>query len=90
MASTVRVMSAPGKRSTSDFSPGMTGMARWLVMNSVYIWCMRRVSSMASSFVSCAVWPSCQRNSAVRRKRRVRISQRITFAHWLMSSGRSR
>ena len=34
--------------------------------------------------------PSCHRNSAVRRKRRVRISQRKTFAHWLQRIGRSR
>ena len=34
MASTVRVMSAPGNLSTSDFSPGITGMARCLVMKS--------------------------------------------------------
>ena len=31
--------------------------------------------------------PSCQRNSAVRRNRRVRISQRNTFAHWLHKIG---
>ena len=31
--------------------------------------------------VACAVCPSCQRNSAVRRNSRVRISQRTTFAH---------
>ena len=31
-----------------------------------------------------------QRNSVVRRKRRVRISQRTTLAHWLINSGRSR
>ena len=48
------------------------------------------VSAFASSAVAWAVCPSCQRNSAVRRKSRVRISHRTTFAHWLMSSGRSR
>src|SRR5207248_129064 len=51
---------------------------------------MRRTSSRASSSVRCAVCPSCQRNSVVRRNRRVRISQRTTFAHWLMRIGRSR
>ncbi|KAH8059210.1 synthetase [Aureococcus anophagefferens] len=44
----------------------------------------------ASSRVAWAVWPSCQRNSDDRRKGRVRISQRTTFAHWLIFSGRSR
>ena len=43
-----------------------------------------------SSAVAWAVWPSCQRNSAVRRNRRVRISQRTTLAHWLHRMGRSR
>src|SRR3546814_2729104 len=37
-----------------------------------------------------SVWPSCHRNSEVRRNIRVRISQRTTFAHWLISTGRSR
>ena len=48
------------------------------------------VSSTASGSVACAVWPSCHRNSAVRRNIRVRISQRTTLHHWLISSGRSR
>jgi hypothetical protein len=48
------------------------------------------VSTTASSAVAWAVCPSCHRNSAVRRNSRVRISQRTTLAHWLMSSGRSR
>ena len=48
------------------------------------------VSSSASSAVSCAVWPSCQRNSVVRRNSRVTFSQRTTLAHWLMRIGRSR
>src|SRR5499426_2084311 len=51
---------------------------------------MRIVSSCASSSVSCAVWPSCQRNSVVRRNGRVTFSHRTTFAHWLMRIGRSR
>ena len=83
-------MSAPGKRSFSVFSPGMTGIARWSRRNSSYWPWIMRVSAIASSFVSWAVWPSCQRNSAVRRNKRGRISQRITFAHWLIKSGRSR
>jgi hypothetical protein len=35
----------------------------------------------ASWAVAWAVWPSCQRNSLVRRKMRVRISHRTTLAH---------
>ena len=34
MASTVKVFSAPGKRSRAVFSPGMTGIARWFVRKS--------------------------------------------------------
>ena len=45
---------------------------------------------LASASVSCAVCPSCQRNSVVRRNGRVTFSQRTTFAHWLMRIGRSR
>ncbi len=51
---------------------------------------MRIVSSCASSAVRCAVWPSCHKNSVVRRKNEVRFSQRTMLAHWLMSTGRSR
>ena len=51
---------------------------------------MRIVSASASSAVRWAVWPSCQRNSVVRRNSAVRFSQRTTFAHWLISTGRSR
>jgi hypothetical protein len=36
------------------------------------------------------VWPSCQRNSVVRRNGRVTFSQRTTLHHWLRSIGRSR
>src|SRR5678816_4945777 len=48
------------------------------------------VSACASSCVSCAVCPSCHRNSVVRRKGRVTFSHRTTFAHWLIRIGRSR
>ena len=54
--------------------------AKWI--SSAYAW--------ASWRVECAVWPSCQRNSEVRRNRRGRSSQRTTFAHWLIFIGRSR
>ena len=36
------------------------------------------------------MWPSCQRNSVVRRNIRVRNSQRTTLAHWLIRIGKSR
>ena len=49
-----------------------------------------RVEARASSSVACAVCPSCQRNSLVRRKIRGRSSHRTTLAHWLSRSGRSR
>ncbi len=48
------------------------------------------VSASASSAVSWAVCPSCQRNSVVRRNGRVTFSQRTTLAHWLIRIGRSR
>ena len=48
------------------------------------------VSSCASSAVAWMVWPSCHRNSLVRRKGRVLFSQRITLHHWLYFMGRSR
>ena len=44
-----------------------------------------------TSIDACAVWPSCQRNSRVRRKGVGCLnSQRTTEFHWLSSSGRSR
>ena len=48
------------------------------------------VSSWASSGVAWMVWPSCQRNSLVRRNGRVLFSQRITLHHWLYFMGKSR
>ena len=66
------------------------GMAQTLRANSSYTRHIRSVSSTASSLVAWAVWPSCQRNSVVRRNTRGRSSQRTTLAHWLISSGRSR
>ena len=90
IASTVSVFTAPGNRSFSDFSPATTGMASQSRRNDAYTPCINFVSAMASSAVSCAVWPSCQRNSEVRRNKRGRISQRITLAHWLINNGKSR
>src|ERR1035438_5405441 len=57
---------------------------------SAYTSNMRKTSCAASSWVECAVWPSCQRNSVVRRNMRVRSSQRMMLAHWFTSIGRSR
>jgi hypothetical protein len=51
---------------------------------------IRSVSSSPSSAVACRVWPSCQRNSVVRRNGRVTFSQRTMLAHWLIITGRSR
>ena len=82
--------SAPANFSLSLLSPVMTGIAIHSSMNVRYTFSMRIVSSCASSCVVCAVCPSCHRNSSVRRKSRVRISHRTTFAHWLMRMGRSR
>src|SRR4030067_246832 len=49
-----------------------------------------RHPASASSIVRCAVCPSCQRNSAVRRNRRVAFSQLTTLFHCNSSTGRSR
>ena len=56
---------------------------------SAYTSSIRKVSSTASLSVPCAVCPSCHKNSAVRRNKRVRISQRTTLAHWFTRIGRS-
>ena len=90
IASMVYVSSAPAKRSLADFTPLTTGTAIYFSANSAYTFNIRIASSSASSRVACAVWPSCHKNSAVRRNNRVRISQRKTFAHWLQRIGRSR
>ena len=90
MASMVYVSRAPAKRSVSLFTPCSTGTAIHFSANSAYTFSMRRASSSASSRVAWAVWPSCHRNSAVRRNGRVRISHRITLHHWLHIRGRSR
>ena len=91
-ASIVSVSSAPGEtfagRSCAPRSPAAPSTFRQIP-------CRRRSffsasARSASSRVSCAVCPSCHRNSAVRRNRRVRISQRTTLAHWLQRIGRSR
>ena len=66
------------------------GTAITFSAKSAYTSSIRRASSNASSRVACAVCPSCHRNSDVRKKRRVRISQRTTLAHWLHRMGRSR
>ena len=90
MASMVYVFRAPAKRSLADFTPLITGTAIYFSAKSAYTFSIFTASASASSFVAWAVCPSCHRNSAVRRKRRVRISQRNTLAHWLHRMGRSR
>ena len=90
IASMHSVSTAPGKRSPALFSPVKTGSASQSRAKVSYTRRISIVSSRASFSVSCAVWPSCQRNSAVRRKTRGRISHRTTFAHWLIKIGRSR
>ena len=82
--------SAPANFSLSVLRPSRTGIASSLSAKSLYTPSIRSASASASSRVSCAVCPSCHRNSVVRRNSRVTFSQRTTLAHWLMSSGRSR
>ncbi len=79
--SMVYVAFAPAKRSFAVFSPLITGIAKTSLQKSAYTFSIRIVSSCASSAVACAVWPSCQRNSIVRRKGRVVFSQRTTEHH---------
>ena len=81
IASMVIVSRAPAKRSLGLLCPTTTGSARVLRAKSAYTCTISRALSCASWAVAWAVWPSCQRNSAVRRKRRVRISQRTTLHH---------
>ncbi len=90
IASIVYVSRAPAKRSVSLFTPCTTGTAMYFSAKSAYTCSIFCASASASSFVACAVWPSCQRNSDVRRNGRVRISHRMTLHHWLHISGRSR
>ena len=81
-ASIESVSTAPAKRSDALLRPTTTGSissrsaTRWYTERRII-----RVSLHASVFVSCAVWPSCHRNSVVRRKSRGRSSQRTTLHH---------
>ena len=90
IASMVRVSRAPAKRSWALLIPRTTGIAIISLAKSRYTSSMRCTSSWASAWVAWAVCPSCQKNSPVRRNMRVRSSQRMTLAHWLISRGRSR
>ena len=65
----------------------MTGMASSVSQNSLYRARILSVSASPSSAVSWQVWPSCQRNSVVRRNGRVTFSQRTMLAHWLIEHG---
>src|SRR3954451_23475230 len=84
------VRDAPANFSLELLGPSSTGTARTDSENSLYSARIFRVSASASFSVSCAVCPSCHRNSVVRRNGRVTFSQRTMFAHWLMRTGRSR
>jgi hypothetical protein len=92
IASTVRVLVAAGEALLAGSCRPTEHRHGQVLLHEVgvHVEHAMRTSSRASSCVAWAVWPSCHRNSLVRRNIRVRISQRITLAHWLMSSGRSR
>jgi hypothetical protein len=84
------VCTAPGKRSPSLFLPG-EDRQREIVAGEGLVdpqhllgLCARLGLRLVSGV---AFLPE---NSAVRRKTRGRISQRTTFAHWLIKIGRSR
>ena len=66
------------------------GIARWSSNKDLYISTIFNVSTIASFLVACAVCPSCHKNSDVLKNNLVLISQRTTFAHWLIITGRSR
>ena len=85
----VYVRFAPAKDSTADLRPTTTGIAATSSANSAYTLTISIAFASASAPVACAVCPSCHRNSSVRMKGLVRISQRCTFAHWFIRSGRS-
>jgi hypothetical protein len=90
IASIVYERTAPANLSRFDLRPGITGMAASDTAKSVYTSSIWIVSASASSAVACAVWPSCHKNSAVRRNSRVRSSQRTTLFQQLIRMGRSR
>ena len=69
--------------------PLTTETAAAFSANSAYISSICKASLVASSWVLCAVWPSCQRNSEVLRNNRVLISHLTTFAHWFINIGKS-
>ena len=79
-ASIEYVRASPANFSLSLFAPSTTGMAARVSANS-FIAPEAQRSASASSAVSCAVCPSCQRNSVVRRNGRVTFSHRTTLAH---------
>ena len=92
IASQVSVLMAPAKRSLAVLRPTSTGMASTFdhEVRVDLVEDPRGVGARRRPAVAWAVWPSCQRNSLVRRNRRGRSSQRTTLAHWFSSSGRSR
>src|SRR3989338_5455118 len=68
----------------------MTGIAMKFSIKSTYSNSCCITSLSASSFVACAVWPSCHRNSLVLKKSLVTFVSHLTILHhWFMSKGRS-
>mmetsp|Transcript_103338 Transcript_103338/g.316260 ORF Transcript_103338/g.316260 Transcript_103338/m.316260 type:complete len:302 (-) Transcript_103338:643-1548(-) len=88
-ASIVYVSSAPAKRSRSDFRPGNNGKPNCSCASHTYTSRISLACASASSFVAWAVWPSCHKNSALRKKGFVLRSQRMTFTHWFIRIGKS-
>ena len=74
------VSTAPGNRSPGRLAPAEHRDAQDVLGDlAIHLEHAEAPPSVASSAVACAVWPSCQRNSLVRRNSRVRISQRRTL-----------
>src|SRR4030067_2283233 len=90
IASIVVVYRAPANFSLSVLTPMSTGMARYDSTRSLYSLRAYITSASASSAVAWAVFPSCQRNSLVRRKSLVALVSHLTMLHhWLILTGKS-
>ena len=79
MASMEYVWSAPAKRSEADLRPGIAN-GEFDGKIGVNLQHLPRFRFRFLN-VACAVCPSCQKNSSVRRKSLVRSSQRTTLFH---------
>mmetsp|Transcript_7164 Transcript_7164/g.25558 ORF Transcript_7164/g.25558 Transcript_7164/m.25558 type:complete len:247 (-) Transcript_7164:298-1038(-) len=90
-ASTVVVYSPPANFSFSDLRPLMTGTASSSSYTRAYKSRICSTSTSASALVANAEWPSCHRNSRVRRKGVGCLnSHRTMLVHWLSLRGKSR